>query len=273
MAIYRVPKKGNFVVLDKGFLNDPRLSWKAKGLLAYMLSLPDDWSFCMADLATRSKCGREATTNIVKELMQAGYLQKEQSRTAKGKFSRVELFVFEAPPHAAIPLTGKPSTALPPMEKPPLLNNQLLTNQLLKKIDNQQAPTAVYQFYEQQGFGFRSAHITTQMHHWLTIFSEEIMIYAMQLAVENNVLRWRYVEKILQNWHAKKLKNMADIQADRQQFQASRRGQRREVVPEWFYQRHQQQEEQPSTIDFAAERQKILAMLEDVKERSESTIN
>ncbi|WP_341299404.1 DnaD domain protein [Lysinibacillus sp. FSL H8-0500] len=273
MAIYRVPKKGNFVVLDKGFLNDARLSWKAKGLLAYMLSLPDDWSFCIADLATRSKCGREATTNIVKELIQAGYLQKEQARTAKGKFDKVELFVFEAPSHAALPLTGKPSTALSPTDKPPLLTNQSLNNQLLKRNDNEQESLTVYQFYEQHGFGFRSAHITNQMHHWLTIFSEEVVIYAMKLAVENNVLRWRYVEKILQNWQAKQLKNMVEIQADRQQFQASKRGQRREVVPKWFDQRHQQQEEQPSTIDFAAERQKILAMLESVKEKSKSTIN
>ncbi|UZM97330.1 hypothetical protein OL548_19285 [Lysinibacillus sp. MHQ-1] len=43
--IYRVVKNDNFVVLDKGFLNNDQLSWKAKGLLAYMLSLPDDWDF------------------------------------------------------------------------------------------------------------------------------------------------------------------------------------------------------------------------------------
>lgn len=52
-------------MLDKGFLNDIRLSWKAKGLLAYMLSLPDDWSFCISDLATHSKCSRESTANIM----------------------------------------------------------------------------------------------------------------------------------------------------------------------------------------------------------------
>jgi len=54
MAIFRVHKE-NYVMLDKGFLNDTRLSWKAKGLLAYMLSLPNDWSFCISNLATHSK--------------------------------------------------------------------------------------------------------------------------------------------------------------------------------------------------------------------------
>lgn len=97
MMIYRVVKKQNFVVLDKAFLNDGQLSWKAKGLLAYMLSLPDDWHFRLADLATRSKCGREATASILAELIEAGYLQKVQKRAKDGKFGKVEFSCMKLP--------------------------------------------------------------------------------------------------------------------------------------------------------------------------------
>lgn len=112
MAIFRVHKKENYVVLDKGFLNDARLSWKAKGMLAYMLSLPDDWSFCISNLATHSKCSRESTANIIKELSQAGYVHKVQGRTNMGKFGKDEFSVFETPqvePYSENPLTEKPT--------------------------------------------------------------------------------------------------------------------------------------------------------------------
>ncbi len=43
-TIVRVNKRSNpYVVIDKTALNDDRLSWKAKGVLCYLLSLPDDW--------------------------------------------------------------------------------------------------------------------------------------------------------------------------------------------------------------------------------------
>ncbi|WP_155590908.1 DnaD domain protein [Lysinibacillus cavernae] len=271
--IYRVTKKENFVVLDKGFLNDDQLSWKAKGLLAYMLSLPDDWSFSLSDLATRSKCGREATASIVDELIQAGYLQKAQERTKNGKFGKVEFFVFETPKCAAMPSTGNSSTVAPQTEKPTLLNNELLNNQLLKNIDddNKQPATTAYHFYEQQGFGSQTAHITSKIRYWHAIFSEEMVVHAMKLAVEHNVLRWRYVEKILQNWFSKKIKSLADVAIDQQRYQMrkqqvtqSQTKRRREIIPKWFYQRHEDEPQSQSTIDFEAERQKILAMLGSV---------
>ncbi|PIJ99200.1 DnaD domain protein [Lysinibacillus sphaericus] len=267
--IYRVVKNDNFVVLDKGFLNNDQLSWKAKGLLAYMLSLPDDWDFCLTDLATRSKCGRDGTASIVNELIREGYLQKVQERAKDGKFSKVEFVVFEVSNRAAQPSTGYPSTAAPQTEKPTQLNNKLLNNQLLNnKDDNQQSQTAYY-FFEQQGFGSLSAYMTAKIHSWLNIFSEEIVIHAMKLAVEHNVLCWRYVEKILQNWHHKQLKTMADIASDQMRFHSQKKKvtdmpakRRQEIIPQWFHHRHEEERPQQPAINFEAERQKILALLE-----------
>ncbi len=268
VMIYRVAKKENYVVLDKAFLNDEQLSWKAKGLLAYMLSLPDDWSFSLADLAIRSKCGREATAKILDELIEAGYLQKVQERGKDGKFGRVEFFVYEASKRAAIPSTGNSSTVVPSTEKTTLLNNNLLNNQLLKDKDDKESTNTAYHFYVQQGFGKQTAYIDNKIRHWLTIFSEDMVIYAMKLAVEHNVLRWRYVESILQNWCHQNIKSLADIAINQQRFQACKqqvsshsKARRREIIPQWFQQRGDQEQESQPTIDFAAERQKILALL------------
>ena len=42
--VIRVQKRpSSFVMMDKSFLEDTRLSYKAKGILAYLLSKPDNW--------------------------------------------------------------------------------------------------------------------------------------------------------------------------------------------------------------------------------------
>ena len=185
-----------------------------------MLSLPDDWSFSLADLAIRSKCGREATAKILDELIEAGYLQKVQERGKDGKFGRVEFFVYEASKRVCYTVNGNSSTVVPSTEKPTLLNNNLLNNQLLKIKMIRSLLTLPTTFYVQQGFGKQTAYIASKIRHWLTIFSEDMVIYAMKLAVEHNVLRWRYVESILQNWCNQNIKSLADIAIDQRRFQA-----------------------------------------------------
>ncbi len=288
MAIVRVQKKENYVVLDKGFLKDNRLSWKAKGLLAYMLSLPNDWSFCLADLATRSSCGRDATGNIVKELMKAGYIHKEQGRTNRGMFGKTDLLVFEVPqltPSTEKSLTDNPSTETPQTEKPSLLITNSLNNHLLNNNNNDDArhPTVgnpskrqtACQFYEQNGFGSLACHVADKIDRWSDELSEELVIHAMKLAVENNVLRWNYVEKILLDWRNKGLTTIVDVAADRQRFAARKQHHnvkrdpqqgRHELIPVWFHQRHEDntQAQAEQAINFEAERQKILSKLRKV---------
>ncbi|OXS74852.1 hypothetical protein B1B04_08130 [Lysinibacillus sp. KCTC 33748] len=291
MAIFRVRKKENFVVLDKGFLNDIRLSWKAKGLLAYMLSLPDDWSFSISNLATKSKCSRESTANTIKELTKAGYIHKMQIRTNHGKFGELELSVFETPraePYSKKPITVNPSPEKPMTEKSPLLsNNNSLNNNVLNNNDNDKRghskgenlvkTQTAFEFYEQNGFGSLVVHVTNKIDHWINDLSEDLVIHAMKLAVENNVLRWNYVEKILQDWNNKNVTSIEEVEADNLQFAAQKQQRQKptnrsthqkykEIVPEWFHQRRQNDSdlEDDQAIDFEAERQKILETLKNL---------
>lgn len=305
MVIFRVQKKENYVVLDKGFLNDSHLSWRAKGLLAYMLSLPNDWLFSISDLAIRSKCGRDTTANIIKELTNAGYIHKEQGRTNLGKFGKMDLLVYETPQSAPFtenqvtenpltenPLTENPLTENPLTENPSLLinkslNNNLLNNNLLNNNNNEDRShlsaenhskiQTAFQFYEQNGFGALAAHVAYKIGHWIDDLSEELVIHAMKLAVENNILRWNYVEKILHDWTNKKFRTIEEVEANRLRYTAQKKQRhhsirsnqqgRQEIVPEWFHQRHEDNNdtEAGKAIDFEAERQKILATLREAK--------
>lgn len=67
--VIRVKKRpSNFVMMDKTFLEDDRLSYKAKGLLAYLLSKPDDWKVIVGNLVNSSKDGKASVYAGLKEL-------------------------------------------------------------------------------------------------------------------------------------------------------------------------------------------------------------
>ncbi|AJH78865.1 hypothetical protein [Heyndrickxia coagulans] len=133
--IYRVQKNGNYVVMNKTSLMDERLSWKAKGLHAYMLSLPDDWRFYDTELQKHAKDGRDSLRTALKELRDLGYLKRVQHRNEDGTFN-YETLVFEVPqmdqplpgkPLTENPLTEKPLTDYPSTENPKLLSNKELS--------------------------------------------------------------------------------------------------------------------------------------------------
>lgn len=72
--IGRKRKKNGFTQISNIMLEDNRLSWKAKGLLAYMLSRPNNWKITKTDLYNRATEGRDAMQKGLNELKECGYL-------------------------------------------------------------------------------------------------------------------------------------------------------------------------------------------------------
>lgn len=101
--IIRIQKHDNpFVQIDKRPLSDERLSWKARGLLAYLLSKPDKWEVNISDLVNRSqKDGRESVQAGLKELRALGYADLVTTRE-KGKLTGKSWVIRE------LPTDGKP---------------------------------------------------------------------------------------------------------------------------------------------------------------------
>lgn len=136
-AQYRLGKRKGFTTVYREVAQDSRLSLKARGLFLLMQSLPDDWKFTIAGLATKSGAGVKQIRKALKELEDVGYLVREQSHADNGTFAgNVWILQEEAPP-----LVQKGTTAGD--EKPPLcqkaltplalaekgtLNNTILTN-------------------------------------------------------------------------------------------------------------------------------------------------
>lgn len=55
MSIFKIEKNSNYTVMSNYHLKDKNLSYKAKGLLSFMLSLPEDWNYSLASLCFISK--------------------------------------------------------------------------------------------------------------------------------------------------------------------------------------------------------------------------
>lgn len=104
-TIFRVAKNPNnpYVMIDKRISEDNRLSWKAKGIMLYLLSRPNDWAINLVDVEKQSTDGRDGVQSGVNELIALGYLERLQNRKG-GKFGGVEYIVHEEPITTA---TGK----------------------------------------------------------------------------------------------------------------------------------------------------------------------
>ncbi|MGH9095733.1 MAG: hypothetical protein ACRDXE_11275 [Acidimicrobiales bacterium] len=98
--ILRKEHRERFTCIDNQTIEDARLSFKALGLLAYLLSRPDGWEVRAPHLASTHGDGEYAVRAALTELGEAGYLERRQEHTPGGHFIYVTV-VHEVPHHDA----------------------------------------------------------------------------------------------------------------------------------------------------------------------------
>ena len=138
-GIVRVNKRENpFAQIDKYPLKDENLSWQEKGLLAYLLSLPNDWDLYINELCKHATNGRDSTAAIVSKLIKKGYIIRERKRE-KGKFKGYDYQVFERPDLAENwkSVNGKSVNGKTVNEKPETTNNNLTDNNLNNNVSKE----------------------------------------------------------------------------------------------------------------------------------------
>lgn len=100
-----VSKNRNFTVINNTIFKDSRVSCKARGLFATIMSLSDDWDFSVNGFTTILKEGRNTVYRVIDELIEHGYCQRIQHRDEKTKrFTETEYIFYEEP----IPKTPNP---------------------------------------------------------------------------------------------------------------------------------------------------------------------
>jgi len=127
MSIKRAPRpKSNFTIIANAVLRDENLSFRARGVLASILSRPDNWQTTAESLARESKEGRSAILTTLKELEQVGYMTRRKYRNEKGQWVW-ESYVFDTvqkkpiQPESNNPPTDNPTSGEPSTEIQPLI--------------------------------------------------------------------------------------------------------------------------------------------------------
>ena len=122
MSIRRSARRSNFTTLDNCVFA-PGLSFRAVGLLAYLLSKPDHWEVSVAQLVNYSSQskrpdGRDSVYAILKELIDTGFIRRTMARE-DGKMNGYEYEVFDTPqPLTDLPETDSPYPAAPYTAEP-----------------------------------------------------------------------------------------------------------------------------------------------------------
>jgi hypothetical protein len=98
MPIVKIKKRTHpYVMIDSRVLNDASLSWRAKGLHAYLLSKPDNWKVIFTDLVKHARDGSDAVRATLNELRDHGFAVLKSMRDDRGLWKGSEWTVFEWP--------------------------------------------------------------------------------------------------------------------------------------------------------------------------------
>ena len=230
-------KRSGFTIINNGVLNNTQLSWKAKGLFAYLWSQSDSWDFYEVEVLKHSTDGRASLRAGLKELEEHGYLKRYRNRDDKG-ILRESKWILSEQPMFDFPKLDKPTLDYPTLDNRTLTStNQNNTNQNntnlnedaavepnVVNIEDQQKQTTdcggfakVVDFY-QTNFGMINSYMADELRQTYDEWdsqSEEpggIIIKAMQIALEKNARNWKFVLGVLRQWEGKS-RTLADAEA------------------------------------------------------------
>jgi hypothetical protein len=139
--ISAIPNKNKpFVQINRKTIQNSNLSWEARGLWAYILSLPYDWKLHIKHLVSQSPGGRDKVYRILDELKEHGLCYLVQRRHEKGKWLPAEYLLAQSKEELdehllelkkCLPLPEKPDPA-----KPDTANQDVYKEEILHKKDS-----------------------------------------------------------------------------------------------------------------------------------------
>lgn len=130
-------KSSKYTTISNVFLRDKNLSVKAKGFLAVVMGLPEDWDFSIKGICSILKEGKSAVYNIIQELKEYGYCTTQENRNEKGLYLGVD-YTFYEEPYADIPQQEYPHPENQYPDNTPQLNTKEIKTETIKERDNKE---------------------------------------------------------------------------------------------------------------------------------------
>jgi hypothetical protein len=87
----------HYVIIRNEFLRDARLSLKARGLGAWMMTHSDGWNLSLRSISAQTGAGIDAVASGLRELEALGYLQREQTVDEQGRRGGMDYEISDVP--------------------------------------------------------------------------------------------------------------------------------------------------------------------------------
>lgn len=256
MKVEKIRRKG-FTVISNDVLNNTALSWKAKGLFAYLWSQSDLWDFYEVEVLKHSTDGRASLRAGIKELEEHGYLKRYRNRDDKG-ILRESKWILSEQPMFDFPKLDKPTLDYPTLDNRTLTNtnynntnnnntdkNEAVVDTSLVNIVDQPEEESIdddgfgkiVEFY-QENFGMMSSFLYDDMRQAYNEWQQQskepdlIIIKAMQIALSNNVRNWKYACAVLRTWEDKRPQSLSDVEALEAEHKNNRAAKSKHAKPE-----------------------------------------
>lgn len=230
MAIIRQKRKERFSIVDNKVIEDERLSFKARGLLIYMLSKPDDWKFYTEELAKRSnKDGISTIKTALNEIEDAGYLTRKQGHKKNGQFTSQDWILTDTS-------TNSPQVEKPLADKAPagkaLADNRTLPNTDFKpntdhtnKNDDDQPVEDAFNLAQLAGINVNSGLNLPVFTDYINRLGNELVCYAIRRT--NDVAQhpsWSYLKTVLKSLEDNHVKTVEQAEKLSKKYGQSRKG-------------------------------------------------
>ena len=134
--------KDNFTIIPNDIIRNKNLSDRARFLFCYMASMPDEWKFYQGVMAKELGYTKDTLRKYIEELLQTGYLNREQRRET-GKFDSYDYTLNFSPCMEKADTVKTRNGKIPTREKSSLINkdfkeiNTIINTNLNKDIENE----------------------------------------------------------------------------------------------------------------------------------------
>lgn len=226
-----------FTTMNNTIVRDDSLSWKARGIFAYLWSMPDDWNFYETEVAKHATDGRQSLRTGLEELEKNGYLERTRSRDKLGKFGAPVWVLHDEPvtthsPMSDYPTLDKPTSDYPTSGNRTLLNKYLTketsTNEIQEERDVYKAPLDKNEKLSfirwPDSLGVMTDQITRLL---LDAFDQGMSADLIQKAIDiakyaDPGTPYGYLKSVLSDWLSQGIYTMQDWQQHQQKKQAAK---------------------------------------------------
>lgn len=218
---------------------DNNLSFKAKGILAYLLSKPDNWRCVPKDLATNSCDGQKAIYSGLKELRSEGYMIKRPVRDKCNVIVSWEEVLFETPQESAKKIyrqqvarrsvntaarrsatcTKEESGQAPLHQKACMENGKILlsSDEQNTNVKEEETTQSIDHINIISTYKNCISEVLTKAEDYSLTYLESksdpsLIIKAIILASKGNAKNMNYIMAVLEDWQEKGLNNLTEVE-------------------------------------------------------------